>query len=433
MTRNRRVARGAAARLALAAGVFWMVIGACVAQAGEPEGERSLAERDVLTGTWGGARTSLAERGVEIGIANYGDLMPVVSGGIRRHTYYAGLFEPTFSLDLDKMLGLAGARIFVRGIGTYGTDPADGTGSVQAPSNLANGVDTFKFFEAWFEQRFLDDKLAVLAGLYAADTEFDVKETAGVFINGGFGTGPDLSESGSNGPCIFPTSCAGVRVRYQPTSAQYVQLAVLDGVAGNPNNPYGTHVRLARDDGALILAEVGHQRTAEEGWFFRAALGGWHYTTSFDHVSNVDPEGNPQRVNGTQGVYALLESALFQEPGETTRGLSGFLRVGGADPNVNPIQYSASAGLVYTGLFPGRAEDLTGLGVSAAFLGSKYRNALRAELPVDAAEVVLELTHWMPVFPWLAVQFDLQYIFNPGFDPAVRNALVLGLRHKITF
>ena len=240
MTYNRRATRAVTAKLALLAGMLWFVAGACLAQTAPPaadtappDAERPLFERATLTGAWGGVRPSLAKRGVEIGIANWGDLMPVVSGGLERRTFYAGLFEPTLSVDLDRLLGWKGARIFVRGIGTYGNDPADGTESVQAPSNLANGVDTFKIFEAWIEQRCLDDTVALLAGLYAADTEFDVKETAGVFMNGGFGTGPDLSESGVNGPCVFPSSCVGVRVRYQPTPARYAQVAVLDGVAGN--------------------------------------------------------------------------------------------------------------------------------------------------------------------------------------------------------
>jgi porin len=40
--------------------------------------------------------------------------------------------------------------------------------------------------------------LSVVFGLYAADPEFDVKETAGVFLSGAFGTGLELSESGLN-------------------------------------------------------------------------------------------------------------------------------------------------------------------------------------------------------------------------------------------
>ena len=51
------------------------------------------------------------------------------------------------------------------------------------------------------------------AGLYSLDTEFDVKQTANLFINGVFGTGIDLSEMGRFGPAIYPLSALGVRLK----------------------------------------------------------------------------------------------------------------------------------------------------------------------------------------------------------------------------
>ena len=58
-----------------------------------------------------------------------------------------------------------------------------------------------------------------------------------------------------------------------------------------------------------------------------------------------------------------------------------------------------------------------------------------------SSETYLELTYQYQVTPWLQLQPDIQYVFNPGGgilnpnDPAttVRNELVLGLRTNILF
>ena len=209
---------------------------------------------------------------------------------------------------------------------------------------------------------------------------------------------------------------------------------MLDGVAGDPANDRGTKVKLGGDDGVFTIAEVGYARGAEDGRFFRAALGGWFYTTTFDDVRDVDADGNPRRRHGTHGFYALVEGELFREAGERRQGLSGFLRFGMADQDVNQIQYSLSAGLAYTGLLPGRDEDVAGFGVVVGINGSKFREAQRlAGTPVAGEEVALEWTYRLPIFPWMSVQLDAQYIINPGTSTTSRDALVIGARHTLKF
>lgn len=407
----------------------WMA----AAQAQPAGADVPLSERLRLTGDWNGLRSDWADRGVEVDLAHTGDVMAVTDGGEARSTYFSGLVEAGLSIDAERLFGWPRTQIFVLGIGTFGRDPGDGAGSAHAPSNLAN-IDTAKLLEAWVERSFFDDRLAILGGLYAADAEFDVKETAGVFINGGFGTGLDLSETGLNGPCVYPTTCFGLRARFQATDEHYVQAAVLDGVAGDPDDPRGTQIILGDDDGLLFLGEAGFQQSTDEGRFLRAALGAWHYTTDFDDLLDTDAQGAPRRRQGTQGIYGLLEGTLFSEPGQLTQGLSGFLRLGLADEDVNPLSYYAGGGLVYTGLFPGRDEDVLGLGVSAAFNGDRFEAARDAAgAPVEGREIAVELTYWMPVLPWLSVQFDAQYIKNPSTDPTLDNASLVGLRYQVTF
>jgi porin len=412
---------------------FVALLVTATAAAGGPEASPTLANRATLTGDWDGRRSHWAERGMEIGIDHYGDVMAIVDGGAKRGTYYAGLVEVGLEFDVATLLAWPDTRTVVLGIGTFGRDPADGAGSIHAPSNLAN-VSTGTLLEAWIERNFLDGRLALLGGLYAADSEFDVKESAGVFMNGGFGTGLELSETGLNGPCVYPATCLGVRALYQPDDSRYAQFAVLDGGAGDPDQPRGTQIRLRSEDGLFLIGETGYQRGVDEGRFLRAALGAWRYTTEFETLLQPGTPAPVRTRNGTHGVYTLLEGSLYSEPGRSIQGLSGFLRIGFADETVNPIGRYAGAGLVYTGLLPAREEDVLGLGISAAFLGDDYRKAQAlAGTPIDSREVTFELSYWMPVLPWLSLQLDAQYIRNPSTDPGLDDAFLFGLRYQITF
>jgi porin len=89
---------------------------------------------------------------------------------------------------------------------------------------------------------------------------------------------------------------------------------------------------------------------------------------------------------------------------------------------------------VYTGLLPGRDEDVAGFGVSAGFNGQRFKRAQRlAGAPVDGMEMALEWTYQLKLSPWLSLQFDAQFIKNPGTDRTVDDTLVFGFRYRIAF
>lgn len=365
------------------------------AESSESASSESFESESNLSGNWDGVRSTLLEKGISIGIAN------------------------------------TGGSLYIMALGTHGRDPGEATGSITAPSNLAAN-DTFKVFEAWYEQTLFNDRIGILAGLYAVDSEFDAKGTADVFLNGAFGTGLDLSETGVNGPSIFPVTSLGVRARAHITEEITLRAAVLDGVPGDPDNPRGTQIGLKDGDGLLILNELNYQPRAFD--FLRFGVGSWLYTADFDDLTDTRPNGDPVRRDGTYGIYGFVEGIIFSESDAPDQGLSGFLRVGGADEDVNQIGTFYGAGLVYTGLFPSRDDDVLGLGVTVGINGDKYERALKsAGQAVKDAEIALELTYRTQVTPWLSFQPVLQYYISPGTDPALNDNIVGGFRYGVNF
>lgn len=379
-----------------------------------------------LSGDWSGWRTTLAEHGVFIDIANTTDLFANLDGGVKQATSLSNLVEASVLLDLQTLAGLKGGTFYMLAVGTHGEDPAELTGTVHAPSNLA-ADDAFRLMEFWYEQALWHQRLGLLLGLYAVDSEFDAKETADVFVNGGFGTGLDLSETGLNGPSIFPTTSLGMRLRADLGSQFTFRLAVVDGVPGDPDEPEATEVHLRDGDGLLFLGEINYQPSDFD--FLRLGLGSWRYTTDFEDLVDTTAGGDPVIRDDSWGVYGFAEGIIFNEAGDHEQGLSGFIRLGYADEDVNQFENYYGAGLVYTGLLPGRDDDVLGLGISTGVNGDKFKTAQRlAGSPVTDSETVVELTYHAQVLPWLSLQPVLQYSFDPGTDPQLDNSLAAGLR-----
>lgn len=410
----------------------FLTVCAFVPQVEANEGGNDLMQRDTLTGDWGGSRSEWAEAGVALEMGYTGEYWRNTDGGINKKNEYHDNADITFTLDAEKLWGIEGGTAFIYFLGNSGNDPAEHTGGDQGISNIA-APTTFKLYEAWYEQRFAgQNEMALLFGLYDLNSEFDVTPSGGLFINPSHGIGPDFSQAGVNGPSIFPTTSLGLRLKSTIGEQGYVMAAVWDGVPGDPNDPKGTHVKFDSGDGLLTVLEGGVIiDSAEEGDErpnAKLAIGTWRFSDKFDDLSDTDGAGDPVKRSNNQGVYLIGEYAVTREAAAPAQGLSAFVRFGTANDDINQFSHYLGYGLVYTGPFAGRDDDQVGLAVANAYNGDKYKQLAGA----DDKETVIELSYHAPLTHWLAVQPDVQYIINPGTDPAVEDALVAGVRFEIT-
>lgn len=384
-----------------------------------------------LTGDWGGRRRLLAQHGLEISLENVGDIFSIRQGD-RHEVTYTNLFSAAFSFDMEKLANIAGGSAYLWIVDTAGDNPAEVIGSIDAPSNVA-AASAVRLLEAWYEHTALNNRLGILVGFYAVDSEFDFKYTSDIFINGSFGTGLELSESGLNGPSIFPVTSFGTRLRYDFSEAVQGRLAVLDGVPGEPGDPTATGVfDFSRSQGIFAIGELDWVNRPGAR-FRRVGLGAWHYTTTFDDELDTQPDGEPVQRKGSSGFYGFVESMLVEEAGNPRQGLAGQVRIGVADQNVQQIAVYYGVGLAYRGLFPGRDQDSAGFGFSTAINGDRFKQAqARAGTPVTDSETGWVLVYSAGVNRWLRLEPVMQYIVNPGTDPEAANAFLFGLRIGVT-
>lgn len=348
------------------------------------------------------------------------DTLSNVAGGIERGTDVMGSLILSFTLDGEEALGWKGAEFEASILGVHGRSFSEKVGDFQTVSNI-EAPSTVNLFSAYYQQSLLKEKLRFQIGLLNIDSDFDVRESSELFVHSSPGTGGDIGQLGTNGPGIFPVGALGGRVSYQDRG-WYGQLAVVEGQPGDPDDPFGTTLKLDRTEGTFLIGEIGKIWSDEYGPLGKVALGAWGFTAGFP--THQDPTASASN----RGAYLSLEKAFLRED-DPIQGLTGYLRVGTAEGRINPIETYLGAGLIYTGVFPGRDQDRVGLAFNTGFSGRDYLNSGS----FDSHETALELTYSFAVNDSFTIQPDIIYVINPGFDPSLENSLILGLRATWAF
>jgi porin len=414
-----------------------------------------------------GARAALAGIGVTFGAIYIGEGLGTVSGGIKRGAEADGLLELDFDTDLEKFLGWKGAAFHASGYQFHSTDAftAKHLGSLITSSNIES-FDSTLLYELWLEQKFLDDKLAIRFGQLAADTEFLISDTAGLFIGNTFGWAILPSLNLPTGGPIYPLATPGVRVKVTPNANLAALVALYNGNPVDPNfdtpqgrEKHGLGFRIG--DPPLLMGEVQWKYNRDKnaaGLPGTLKIGGWHHFGKFDHqrygadgLSLADPVSNgvAARLRGNSGIYGVVDQQLYQRPGaDAGKGISAFARVMAAPGDRNSLSFYGDAGLVFSGFVAGRPGDAFGVAVAYSKISDAAAGfdwdalAIGTGTQVRDFELDLELNYLAEIAPGWTVQPMFQYIWNPGGttvnpdDPkaqAIRDAAVFGLRTTINY
>ncbi|MEZ4702347.1 MAG: carbohydrate porin [Rhodothermales bacterium] len=386
-----------------------------------PPSEQS--NQDYLTGSWGGLRPNLMSQGVAFDAAYTVDAFANVRGGAQKHGAYLHNVDITLGVDANELMGWQGASFFGYMLGNYGDALSDYVGDLQGVSNI-EAPGAWQLYEAWFQQNLFNDAVSVRMGLYDLNSEFASIETAGLYLGSSHGIGPDFSQSGLNGPSIFPATGFATRLLIQPTASLYAQTVLIEAVPGNglPGTP---RVQFTPGEGWLWASEAGIVPANAPGR--KLGAGYWRYTKPFE---TLDGAGSAVGY----GIYAIGEQALYDASREGARGASLYGRVGWASPEVHPIAFAWAAGVAVNGPFRSRPDDQFGLAVATAHQGSQMMEAMRlaGDTP-ESDEITFEITYSTSILPWIAIQPNIQYVHNPGGVATLNDAFVVGTRLGIAF
>lgn len=352
-----------------------------------------------------------------------GEPISNLSGGVQTGGTYLDNLDLIIAADRGSIFGIAGLSGLLYGL--Y-NNANEFSGEYVGDSHIISNIDaprSLLVYEAWLDWARQDETFSARLGLYDLNSEFDSIETGSLFLNSAHGVGTDLGQTGLNGPSIFPVTSLALRLRSAWGAGGYAQFAVLDGVPGDLDDSGSTAINLSSDDGALVIAEVGW---SGNDWR-KLAVGAWTYTADFEPLA---APGGPQD-DGNEGWYAIADRTAWRC--ENTE-LGAFLRVGAAEERYNPVSGYIGFGANLTGVTRARPHDQVGLAVAIGLAGDDFEDGRALEsLPTDSHETTLELTYRAPITDWLTLQPDIQYVINPGMDPALDDAVVVALRFEIAY
>jgi porin len=336
------------------------------------------------------------------------EIISDVSGGIAHGTGWLG------RLDLhadsgDGFLGIPGASAHVDVFLLHGPRFSDRfVGDVQTVSNI-DAPSALRPFEAWVQLPVATDVRAKV-GLIDLNDEFDQQSLGDPFLNSSFGIGPDYSQSGRNGPSIYPVTSPGLVIAAEHGGTS-LRIGIFDAEPGFPDHPGRFLPGPFGRDGALIAAEAGWAL----GKGARMQIGGWRYT---DRFPRIDGSGRA----ASDGAYALVEGRLAGS--EQGRAWRAWLRTGVAADAVNPIDLYIGGGTSY-----GDQATLFGFAIARAGLGSPGR---RAGIGAHDAETTIEAMASGRLTGFLTIEPDVQYVVHPSWRADLRNVLVLALRFHVS-
>ena len=347
------------------------------------------------------------------------DLLKNTQGGISRDFEYIDLLTLSASENIQ-LNATSGVDFYISAIYSNGHSFSEAiVGDDHVVSNLEGGARFSKLAEAWANYHYKD--VSLLLGLYDINGEFDVLESAYLFLNSGHGIGNDIGLTGRNGPSIYPFYGLSARLKWDINSSNGLLLAITDGLPGDPSSPSSPAIEFNSDEGSFRIVEWQHFND-EQRWLF----GAWQYSKSqaIDSLNTKPPE------SGNWGAYIRHERSLLHNH------IDGFFRLGISNDRFNKYDGFVGAGLVFKQFVSARPNDTFGIALAYNHLGTRFAQSIFTErsTPPNFAngELNIELTYQTKFLEHIHIQPNLQYINQPaGVEQDA--ALVLGLRLSLQY
>jgi porin len=406
------------------------------------------------------------KRGIKLTLTYVADALANVDGGLRRGAIYEGRLNAAIDVDLAKLVGTPGLLFHANAFESHGPRLSAQYIGNAMPVSSNEELATTRLYEAWFEQKFWNDRFSIRAGQLAADAEFITAQYTDPFMASTYGwpaiTSLDLPSGGPSPPL----AAMGTRMKAVINDNITVLAGVFDGNAAGPgvDNPetrdrYGTNFRVNDPPFAIGEAQFAYnQEKTSKGLPGTVKLGGWYHAGSFDDqrfatngLSLASPLANgPAQLTSDYGIYAVFQQMLysFEGPHQSERNIGIFARASASpEDQRNLVDFYADTGVAVTGPMKSRPDDKFGI----AFAYSHFSSAARAldqdyalfgtarplrdyEANITAAYVVEIKKGWTV---WPTLQYVIHpsggYILDNGSAIALKNALVLGVRTILKF
>lgn len=376
-----------------------------------------------LASMGGAARADdVAETGLAVSIGYTGDLRRNTKGGIEVGTAYSDALDLGATWTTGKLSGHSYLTTNLAVLHVGGDEiSSDLVGDLHGVNNI-EAPDAWHLYEFWSEISFGDRaNTQVRVGLLDINADFDTPVTSALFVSSPHSIGTEFSQTGGNGPSVWPVTGLGIRLAGDFSEKLRWRAGAYEGTPGDDEGSFAVF-DLAGGEGSLLIGELEYASDRVN----KISLAAWSYTAKF---ARLDADSMPVSQRGNHGAYALVDLPLGNVG---TARLDSSLRVGVADGRFNAVDQSAGASIVVSHAFVRRPDDVFGFAVAHGRTGGLYRRVQAvAGVPAANGETVYELIYRTPVMHWLALAPSLQFVRNPGADLVTPDAWVVGLRFEL--
>jgi porin len=402
-----------------------------------------LWTRPRLLGDLGGARTDLANKGIQFDINFTQVMQSVVDGGLDTGTRYGGTLDYNAVFDLHRMGVLPGAIVKFRAESRFGESVNDMTGQILS----ANTDGFFPFTHTLDEDipftvtnlaytQFLSEHIGFLIGKFdtidADPNEFASGRGTSQFMNANFTFSPAIS-------LMAPYSTLGAGVIVKPTHAVHISSVVYNirdssTTSGFDDIGEGTAWVTAAEF-QYKLGELPGGQNVTFGYAFDSNFPDLNGQFVFTPGQGLAPttKDNTWAVTWSTWQYLWVkdpsDAPIILTNGEPDRqGLGLFARAGFADQDTNPIEWSFSGGVGGKGIISSRERDTFGVG----YFHLKFQTGrLTNFTDTDDKSQGFEAFYNVSITPAANLTLDVQVLDSPL--PDVDTAVILGARLQLKF
>jgi porin len=377
-----------------------------------------------FTGDWGGARTTLAGRGIRIDAFLNDQYQGVWKGGADTNGSgrNSASLDVLITFDLDALEVMADAEALLHLQSNWGSGINPRTGALFEVNDDADGDLGLHVAQLWYRQHFLQRKASLTIGFLDYQTIID---------RNAYADSEDkqfMHQTLDNNPLVPLNIGLGAAVTLRPTTWYTMVLGVGDAQSVLYKPGFST----AFHDEDWWFAFMEHAAQVRVDSPRGEMPGNYRIGLIYDPRPRLDftqGEHEPALRGHDYGLYVSVHQMVYRETAEDEQGLGVFGRFGYRTSETNRLPRFWSGGLQYAGLIPDRDHDVLGFGFSQVEGSSDYRRGVDPDFD---RETVYELYYAIQVAKWLVVTPDFQYIDNPGASGEFGHAVVGGVRLRLS-
>lgn len=382
------------------------------------------------TGDWYGLRTDLERAGVTVAGSAITEWSWVPPGeGVADRWGFRYLVNLGVDVDLERLADWRGGQVFVDF--EWADTGVDGgrSGSPSGYSDIAVAERVLELSEFWWDQRIDDGPWRIKIGKIDANEDF-----AAIPVTGDFVASSAALPTTIFAMPTYPSPALGASVFLDPADDWHFGFAVFDGsgASGGVRTGGATAASVYDNEvkGDVFLIANGVYRSPDllgDDLTGRFEFGGWWNSGPFETFGGSTRQGTGG-IWANASIRCWAPTDVKATDDTDLAGLWWFGQYGWTPGDVSEVESEWGVGLVQNGTFPGRSNDAAGLYVTGTGSSSDAASGFDGRW-----ETLLEGYYAAAVTPWLTIQPDVQFVVDPGADPAIPDTWVLTLRLTVDF